>query len=97
MHDGSIGVAGEVKVAGDSVYFEVPLDPTALLLVDILYDSVELLVLVHVLISVYIALRKDCLLKRVLHVDLVNLQNVLDIQRQEGAGVPRELNVDVHL
>ena len=89
-------MTAEVEVARNSVYLEIPFHSASLLVVYIFHDALQHLIVAHAFITVNLVVRQRYLLKVVLDIDMVHLQNVLDVQRQKRTGVSRKGNVDVH-
>ena len=95
MQDVAVPVTAKVEVSRNSVNLKITLHSTAFLLLNICHDPVHLLVVVHIPVTVQIALRKSYLLKICLYINQVHLQDVLYVQRKERAGVARKLYIYV--
>lgn len=87
----------EMKVARYSIDLKEPLHPASFLIIDVLYDSGDLFIVGHVVISVYLLFWDGDLLQIIHHVHQMHLENIFDIKRKEGARIPRKLDIYVHL
>lgn len=68
VNDGPIAVATKVEVPRNTIDFKKAFHPASLLLVDVLNDSLQLLIIVHVLIAVDHIVRNYYLLQVLFHV-----------------------------
>ena len=70
----------EVEIPWYSINFKISLHPTALLLLDVLYDSIQHLIIAHMLIAINISFGERVLVERMFNVNDVNFEHVLDIK-----------------
>lgn len=96
MDEGPVGMAAEVEVPGHSVDVKGALHPAPLLPVYVLNHPLQLLIIAHALVGVEGPVGDHYLLELILHVDLVDLEDILHVKGEEGAGVAGKLNVDVY-
>lgn len=73
MDDGSVAVAAEVKVPGHSIDLKEAFHPAPLLAIDVLDDSLKLLVVVHVFVIVDLVVGERNLLEVVFHINQMHL------------------------
>lgn len=97
MDDRPIPMTREVKIPRHSIDLKKSSHPASSFGIDILNNLSQFLLIRHPIILILLPFRKRDLLKIILHVHQMHLQDVLDIQRQETARIPRELDIYVHL
>lgn len=97
VDDGSVSVAGEVKVARHSIDLKKASHPASPFGIDVLNHLGQLLLIGHPIVLVLLPFGKRGLLQIILHVHQMHLEDVLHVQRQETAGIARKLDVYVNL
>ena len=92
----SVSMAWKMKVPWYPINLKKSFNSTSFLFLNIFYNSIEFLIVAHLLVVVYYHVRQGVLYQ--IHVDVneMQLQYIFNIERKERAWVPHEFNVEIH-